>query len=325
MRAAVTGASGFIGSHLCSQLLSEGVDVQTVVRGEAGRLLSGLPVHVTVAPLSDTEALKQAFVGCDWVFHIAGQFSVSPRRRTDLMTANVDGTRNVLLAARSAGVRRLVFTSSTSTLGIPPAGAVGDELTQYNWQDYALPYTNSKFEAEQEVLRAAASGQDVVIVHPGTVIGPGDIHFNGGRWIREMARGRIPGVTDGGMNFVGVDDVVSGHFLAAQRGRPGQRYVLGGENLSYRQLFDMLADITGRPVPTKAVPAAAFKAFAAWHAAVYTLRGSEPNYTPQSVRLAYLHLYYSSAKAQAELGYSPTPVRKAFEDAYAWYKEHAML
>lgn len=325
MRAAVTGASGFIGSHLCARLLAEGVEVRAVVRGEAGPLLADLPVHITPAPLDDAEALTKAFAGCDWIFHVAGQFSVSGRRRPELMATNVEGTRKALQAARSAHVQRFVFTSSTSTLGIPSDGTVGDEKTAYNWQSYRLPYTDSKFQAEQEVLRAATGGLDAIIVHPGTVIGPGDIHFNGGRWIREMAQGHIPGFTSGGMNFVGVDDVVSGHILAAQTGQAGQRYVLGGENLSYRQLFDMLADITGRSRPTRSVPVSAFRLFAAWNSAVCGMRGTDPDYTPQSVRLAYLRLYYSSARAETELGYSPVPVRKAFEDAYAWYKDHAML
>jgi len=319
----VTGATGFVGSAVTRALLAQGRAVRVLVRRASDRTnLAGLAVEQREGSLEDAESLSAALAGCAVLYHVAADYRLWVPRHDVMYRANVDGTRKVMQAALRAGVARIVHTSSVATLGLHDDGAPADETTPSTLDDMIGPYKRSKFLAE-EIVRGmvAEQGLPAVIVNPSTPIGPGDVKPTPtGRIVIEAASGRVPAFVDTGLNLAHVDDVAAGHLLAETRGTIGERYILGGENLSLRELFRRIALLAGRRPPTIALPIPALMPVAYLSEAVARLTGGNAFITVDSLRLARHKMYFTSAKAVAELGYSPRPVDRALEDAIAWFR-----
>ena len=323
MLALVTGSTGFIGSHLCRALLARGHTVRAFHRpGSPLRALEGLPVERVVGDVLDPASLGPAMRRVDWVFHVAAVVAHwrDPRR---LVETTVTGTRNVLVAARAAGVRRLVYTSSVAALGVPAPGEVLDERHRFNYPAARWPYGHAKHIAEDHV-RGAADALDCVVVNPASVFGAVDLNLIGGQLIVSVARGRVPVTVPGGMNVVHVADVAAGHVAAAERGRRGERYILGGENLSHTAIVRVIAEEAGRRPPRLELPPA-LVAVAARLVDLPSALVCLP-VDGNLLRLSRHRFYYDIRKAGAELGLAPpTPFRTAVRDALTWYRAHGHL
>lgn len=320
----VTGATGFLGSALCRSLLALGHTVRALHRPTSSlTLLEGLPVTRFIGDVLRPETLPPALEGADWVFHAAAE-AAHWRRPAALIRTAVDGTRNVLEAARQAGVRRAVLTSSLAAMGVPRRGELLDETSEFNLAPSRFPYGYAKRQSEIEALWVGARGLPVVIVNPGAILGPGDVHRIGGSLIIEMARGWARIWTDGGANYVHIDDVVRGHLAAMQRGMPGERYILGGENLTHRQAFAILSHITGRPPPRIKIPAPWIGPAAV---AIDMLRPLLPlPIDGNTLRLSRYTFFCDSTKARRALGLPPPrPFRQAAQEAYDWYRANGFL
>lgn len=324
MRALVTGGSGFIGAALVQALCARGHEVCAYFRpGDDPRLLDGLPAERIEGDICDREALTAAARGCEGMFHTAGNLSFLKRDRAVQRRVNVDGTAAVVEACLRAGVRRLVHTSSVNACGIPyPPGAIGDEETPFNWERVGFHYALTKRAGEQVALAADGPRLEVVVVNPGTVFGPGDIHRNAGSYILAILKGPVFFYPGGGANAVHIEAVVAGHLAAFDRGRPGQRYILGGENLTYRQIFAAIADVLDRPKPRLAIPFPAAWAAAGLVESGAGITGRPARLSVEAVRAGYLKLFYSSAKAERELGLPRLPFRRAVREAADWYARH---
>jgi dihydroflavonol-4-reductase len=325
MTVLVTGGTGFVGAAVVRGLLADGRAVRVLARpGGDRRNLAGLEVAIAEGDLTDKASLARAVAGCRELYHVAADYRLWARDPETLFRANVEGTRDILLAAAEAGVGRMVYTSSVAALGIVPGG-VADEDTPVTYADMIGPYKQSKFRGQEEALRLARErGLDVVIVNPSTPIGPRDIKPTPtGRMIVEAAAGRMPAYVDTGLNVVHVDDVAQGHLLAAKRGRAGERYILGGEDMELRQILAAIAGLTGRAAPRLRLPHDLILPIAvvaeAW---TRLMGGHEPFVTVDGVRMAKKKMYFSSAKARRELGYAPRPAQEALADAVAWFVEN---
>lgn len=326
-KALVTGATGFVGSAVARELKRHGWALRLLVRSKADRRnLDGLDAECVVGDLSDADRLAAVAAGCDAVFHIAADYRLWAPDPAPLYAANVEGTRNVLRAAARAGVGRVVYTSSVATLGIPRDGSPGDENTPVTLADMIGHYKRSKFLAEQVARKAATGGLDVVIVNPSTPIGPRDRRPTPtGRIVLDAAAGRMPAYVDTGLNVVHVEDVAIGHRLAFERGRAGERYVLGGENLTLAQILAEIAAIVGRKPPKIRLPHGLVLPIAYLAQGVARLTGGTPIATVEEVRMARKRMFFSSEKARRDLGYAPRPARQALEDAVRWYRENGYL
>lgn len=329
-KALVTGATGFVGAGVARALIAEGFAVRVLARRQSPRTnLEGLVVEVAEGDLTDPESLRRAAAGCAAVFHVAADYRLWTRDAAAMFRVNVEGSRAVVLTAMEAGARRIVYTSSVATLGIPGGGLSGDESTPVAFADMIGPYKQSKFKAEEEVRRLIAEERaPVVIVNPSTPIGPGDVKPTPtGRMIVEAARGRMPAFVDTGLNVVHVDDVAAGHILALRKGRVGERYVLGGENMALGDILAEIARLTGRRPPRIRIPHGAVLPLAvlaeAWARLIPS--AGEPFVTVDGIKMARKKMYFSSAKAARELGYVPRPARQALEDAVAWFRRHGYL
>ena len=326
MKIAITGGNGFIGSRLATALFERGHDVRVLVRSDSDLTnLRSLPVEHFPGDVRDIDSLLRTFDDCELVFHTAAIVSFWKPMYPLQHEVNVLGTRNVVAAARRAGVRRLVHTSSIAALGHAADGLLTDELVPFNRDGSVAGYKRSKFEAEVEIGQGIDLGLDAVIVNPAVVIGPGDIHFNGGDFIRSVARGFVPFYIRGGGNIAFVEDVVRGHISAAEKGRIGERYILGGENLTHRQIFQTIAQIVGKPAPRIPLPVAVVKTAARFFDLLGTATGKKPLLTPELVAGAGHHNWYSTAKAEREFGYTITPFRTAVQLTYDWYKTECLL
>lgn len=328
MKALVTGATGFVGSAVARRLLDAGVETRVLVRPESThRNISGLPVEVVTGDLHDDASLRRATRGCDALFHVAADYRLWVPEPAGLYRTNVEGTRRLLRAAAEAGAKRIVYTSSVATLGINRDRTPADEDTPVSLGDMVGHYKRSKYLAEQVALELVANeGAPVVIVNPSAPIGPRDIRPTPtGRIIVDMLSGRMPAYVDTGLNVVHVGDVAEGHWIAFQRGRIGERYVLGGENLSLRDILHLIAAVAGRPAPRVRLPHN-FVLPIAWLAErVADFTGREPFATVDGVRMARKHMYFSSARARQELGYASRPARTAIEEAIRWFRENGYL
>jgi dihydroflavonol-4-reductase len=310
MRTVVTGATGFVGSAVARRLLREDHHVRVLARpGSDRRNLQSLDVEVVEGDLTDAASLSRLCAGCDALFHVAADYRLWAPKPDELYQTNVEGTRSLLEAARRAGVSRVVYT--------------GDEDTPVSLADMVGHYKRSKFLAEALVKDYVAQGLPVVIVNPSTPVGPRDIKPTPtGRMLRDAVAGRMPAYVDTGLNIVHVDDVADGHWLAFQRGVVGERYVLGGSNVSLRDLLAEIADIVGREPPPWRLPHAAVMPIAYVAEAWARLSGTQPIATVEEVRMSKKHMFFSSAKAERELGYAAGPLRLALEDAVAWFSLH---
>jgi len=324
MRTLVTGATGFVGSAVMRRLLREDHRVRVLVRaGSDRRNLHGVDVEVVEGDLTDANSLARICDGCDAVFHVAADYRLWAPRPQELYRTNVEGTRALLDAARRAGVPRVVYTSSVATLGIPKDGSPGDETTPVSVGDMVGHYKRSKFLAEALVREYAAQGMPVVIVNPSTPIGPRDIKPTPtGRVVRDAMNGRMPAYVDTGLNVVHVDDVADGHWLAYRHGTAGEHYILGGANISLRELLFEIADIVGRKPPRWRLPHGAVMPVAYVAEAIARVTGKPPIATVEEIRMSRKRMFFSSARAERELGYAAGPVRLALEDAVAWFSVH---
>jgi dihydroflavonol-4-reductase len=324
MTVLLTGASGFVGAAVLRRLLDAGCKVRALVRaGSDRRNLDGLDVEIVVGDLTDPTTLRAALDGCEGLFHVAADYRLWVRDPARMFAVNVAGTRDLMLAALDAGVRRIVYTSSVATLGIDSSGADADEESPVTFEDMVGPYKRSKFLAEVEVQRLiAAKRLPAVIVNPSTPVGPRDIKPTPtGRMIVEAASGRMPAFVDTGLNVVHVQDVADGHLMAYEMGTVGERYILGGENMPLSEILAEIARITGRKPPKIRVPHCAVMPIAAvselWCRAV----GGAPFVTMDGVRMARKRMYFTSDKAGRSFGYSPRPARDALRDAVASFRE----
>jgi dihydroflavonol-4-reductase len=327
MKVLVTGAAGFLGAAVTRALLHSGMPVRVLVRSGSDRSnLQGLPVEIVVGDLTQAVSLGPAISGCTAVYHVAADYRLGTRDPEQLYRNNVEGTGNMLTAARHAGVERMVYTSSVATIGLPADGSAGTEETPVALSDMVGHYKRSKYLAEELVRDAAKSGFPVVIVNPSTPIGPGDRKPTPtGKIVLDAARGHTPAYVDTGLNVVHVDDVAAGHLLAFERGRDGERYILGGEDLTLLEILTQIAQLCARPPPRIRVPHALLLPLAFAAEAFATVFGSSTRISVESVRMARKRMFYSSAKAVRELGYSWRDPTEAFRDALAWYREQGLL
>jgi dihydroflavonol-4-reductase len=313
----VTGASGFIGWHTARLLLERGHRVRALLR--AGSRIPELDVETVTGDLRDPASLERAVVGCGVVFHIAADYRLWSKDSREMYKTNVDGVRNVLAAAQSAGVERAVYTSTVGCIGIP-AGGVGTEDQPCSLDQMAGDYKRSKFLGEQVALDFAHKGFPVVIVNPTAPMGDHDFKPTPtGQIVVDFLRGALPAFIDTGLNVVDIKDVAIGHLLASEYGKPGERYILGSENLTLRRILHSLAEISGRKAPTLELPY-----FLAWMAgaagtALARITGNPPRVPLDAVRMAKQKVWVSHDKASRELGYSPRPAHEALVDAVAWF------
>ncbi len=326
MTVLVTGASGFVGSAVARCLIDAGFDVRVLMRPHSDRRnIKGLAVEVATGDLMDVTSLERALDGRRALFHVAADYRLWVRDPAPMFGANVDGTRHLMRASLAAGVERIVYTSSVATLGLRRDGQLADEDTPSTVADMIGAYKRSKFLAEAEVRRMIEDdGLPAVIVHPSAPVGPRDVKPTPtGRMILEAAMGRMPAYVDTGLNVVHVDDVARGHLLAFEKGVVGDRYILGGEDMSLKHILDEIAAITGRPAPRVRLPHNLILPVALVAEAWTRLSGGgEPFVTVDGVRMAKKWMYFSSAKARRELGYGPRPARQALADAIAWFREN---
>lgn len=321
----VTGASGFVGSAVVRCLLDAGHSVRVLVRPTSDRRnVDKLPVEVAVGDLADPSTLAPALKGCAALFHVAADYRLWTPNPSELYTTNVDGTVALMGAALATGVERIVYTSSVATLGIRPDRQPSDEETAVSLGDMIGDYKRSKFLAEEAVKRLVEQeGLPAVIVNPSTPVGPRDVKPTPtGRMILDATCGRMPAYVDTGLNIVHVDDVAKGHLLAFERGAAGQRYVLGGENLTLREILGRIAAITGWPAPRIRLPHGVVLPIAYVSQAWARLTGGgEPRATVDGVRMSRKYMFFSSDKAKRDLGYSPRPADEALREAVRWFRE----
>ncbi len=326
MRALVTGGTGFVGANLVDGLNAAGHTAR-VLRRETSRLdaLDGLTYEEVVGDILDYDSLIPAMEGCDWVFHAAAVSDYWRQGTARLYEVNVEGTRNVLQAAQTAGIERLVYTSSMVALGIPPFGQSMDETHEFNVSPRRFPYAHSKHLAEQEVQKAVRNGLEAIIVNPAVIIGPRDVNNISGSIGFLVARGWVRFYLPGGVNCVAVEDVVAGHIAAAERGRPGERYILGGENLPVRQVIDAVVELSGVPRPLFTLPRWIIGPAALAVAAAQRVLANRLPFDADQVRMSGHTVYVRSDKAIRELGLPQTPFRLAVERAYRWFRQNGYL
>jgi dihydroflavonol-4-reductase len=327
MKALVTGATGFVGAAVARALLGAQWQVRVLARrGSDRRNLQGLDVEVSVGDLGDPDSLRRAAQGCEGLFHVAADYRLGARDPSELYRANVEGTRNVLSAAHRSGVQRIVYTSSVATIGIPADGTPGDEQSANSLQNMIGHYKRSKYLAEEVVREAARGGISVVIVSPSTPVGPGDVKPTPtGLLVLDAAAGRMPAYVDTGLNIVHVDDVAAGHLLAYQRGQAGERYILGGQDMSLREILEMIARLEGRSPPRLRLPYGLVLPMAYLAEGFARLSGRTGRITLEGVRMSRKKMFFSSAKAARELGYQWRPPEQAFADAIRWFRDNGLL
>ncbi len=325
MRALITGGTGFLGSNLAAALVNRGWTVRILRRQNSSlRALEGIPVEEAIGDILDPPSLCSAMQNCQTVFHAAGLAQYWRVPRETVYQVNVDGTRNVLQAAQSVGVERVVHTSSIAAFGIPETALVnethGFPATSEGWA-----YGHSKYLAEQEVAIAVAQGLSAVIVNPAIIMGPRDINFVGGELVRASLKGQLRIVPPGGSSTIHVNDVVYGHIAAAEKGRNGERYILGAQNLTHWEMADTLAQVTGGAKPIAVLPKATLPMLG-WAVDTFNrLRGGTPLVSGEQIRLSAHLFFMDSTKAVTELGLPQTPFQKAAQDAWDWYKTHKLI
>jgi len=328
MKAFVTGATGFVGSHVARLLAAQGADLRLLTRSSSRtENIDALKAERVIGDLTDPESLKKGMQGCDFVFHVAADYRLWVRDPEQMYRANVEGTRAILRAAQEAGVRRVVYTSSVATMGFTGNGEHCNEDSPVALLNMIGHYKRSKFMAEQVVLEAGRSGANVVMVNPTTPIGEQDIKPTPtGRIIVDFLNRQFPAYVDTGLNLVDVTECARAHISAAEKAKPGERYIIGGENLTLKQILDKLAAITGFPAPTMKVPHMVAMGFAACDQ-VFTglLLRKEPRATIDAVRMGRKKMFASSAKAERELGYKVAPVDDALRRAVEWFKGHGYV
>jgi dihydroflavonol-4-reductase len=319
----VTGATGFVGSHVAQELSRHGADLRILIRSSSKlENLEGIPAETVVGDLLQVDALRSALAGCDAVMHVAADYRLWVTDPKKMHATNVTGTRELLRLAREQGVPRVVYTSSVATMGFFSDGRLCDEATPVSLSNMIGHYKRSKYLAEQEAVAAARAGQQVIVLNPTTPIGSGDIKPTPtGRIIVDFLKRKFPAYMNTGLNLVDVDEVARTHVKALTAGQSGERYILGGENLTLKQLLDKMSAITGLPSPTMRVPHSVAMMFAMWDQ-TFTgkLLGREPRATVEAVRMGKKMMFVSSAKAERDLGFRVVPVYAALRSAIEWFR-----
>jgi dihydroflavonol-4-reductase len=330
MLAFVTGATGFVGSHVAAALAAQGADLRVLVRtGSDLRNLEGMNADRVIGDLRDSASIEKALAGCEVVFHVAADYRLWVRDPDEMYRANVGGTRAILAAARKNGVRRVVYTSSVATMGFAANnnGHLADETSPVSLDNMIGHYKRSKFMAEEVALEAARNGMDVVVVNPTTPVGEQDVKPTPtGRIVLDFLKKKFPAYVDTGLNLVDVRQCALGHVSASEKGKSGERYILGGENLTLKQILDKLGVITGLPSPTIRVPY--FVALATGvvdEVVTGRILGREPRATIDAVRMGRKKMFVSSAKAERELGWKILPVDGALARAAEWFKTNGYV
>jgi dihydroflavonol-4-reductase len=325
VRVFITGATGFIGGHVARQYAAQGAVLRLLTR-QTSRLdsLSGIDAEMVKGDLRDPEKLRSALTGCDALVHVAADYRLWVRDPEQMYAANVGGTLELLRLAREVGIQRVIYTSSVATMGFKADGTIVNEETPVALADMIGHYKRSKFLGELEAIQAARAGQHVMILNPTTPIGAGDAKPTPtGRIIVDFLNKKFPAYVDTGLNLVDVDEVARMHVVALDRGTPGERYILGGENLTLKQILDRMSAITGLPSPTMKVPHAVAMAFAFFDETLTgKLRGKEPRATVEAVRMGKKMMFASSNKAEQELGFKILPVYPALRAAIDWFIAH---
>lgn len=325
MQTFVTGGTGFVGSMTVRKLVQVGHRVRLLARpGSDLRQVGDLDIEIISGDLSDVASLRQGMQGCGWVFHIAALYSFWGYPWEAFYQSNAVGTRNVLEAAKAAGAQRIVYTSSIAALGAPDGDRPANEETPVSLADKIGHYKRSKYLAEQVALEYARQGLPVVIVNPAAPVGVGDYKPTAtGQMIVDFLNGRMFGYVDTGMNIVDVEDVAMGHLLAAERGRLGEKYIMGGENLPLKRVLDLLSEVSGRPQVRLRIPRWVAMGWSYIDTTLARLNpGHTPTATPEKVRLSRQKEYYDSSKAVRELGFPQTPARDALRKAVEWYRSN---
>jgi dihydroflavonol-4-reductase len=323
MLAFVTGATGFLGSHVARVLADNGADMRLLVRSSSNlRNIEGLRADRALGDLRDPASLEKAMAGCDVVFHVAADYRLWVRDPNEMYRSNVEGTRAILEAARKNGVRRVVYTSSVATIGFTRNGYPANEDSPVSLTDMIGHYKRSKFMAEQLALEAGRSGLQVVVVNPTTPVGDQDVKPTPtGRIVVDFLKRKFPAYVETGLNLVDVRECARGHVTALEKGKSGERYILGGENLTLKQILDKLAKITGLPSPILKLPYIfAYAAGIADEIVTGRLRGREPRATIDTVRMGAKKMFASSDKAERDLGWKIVPVESALRRAAEWFR-----
>jgi dihydroflavonol-4-reductase len=325
MKVFLTGATGFVGAHVAKHLACQGAQLRLLVRPTSKLAnLEGLQAETVIGDLLQPESLRTSIRGCDALMHVAADYRLWVRDPKTMYAANVEGTRSLLRIAREENVGRVVYTSSVATMGFKSDGTIVDETTPVSLVDMVGHYKRSKFMAEQVAVEAAHAGQQVIILNPTTPIGPQDIKPTPtGRIIVDFLNKKFPAYLDTGLNLVDVIEVARTHAAALEKGRSGERYILGGENLTLKQILDKMSAITGLPSPTMKVPHVVAMIFAFFDETITgRMLGREPRATVEAVRMGKKKMFASSAKAQRELDFRIVPVYPALRAAIEWFRAH---
>jgi dihydroflavonol-4-reductase len=317
----VTGASGFLGSHVARQLVARGESVRVLLRASSNnRAIADLPLEYVTGDLRDAASLARALEGVTRVFHVAADYRLWAKRKQDIYDSNVGGTRNLLEAAKRANVTQFIYTSTVATIAVdrpePP-----NEFTDARLDEMVGHYKRSKWQAEREVLDAVKQGFPAIVAMPTTPVGPWDWKPTPtGKIILDFLNGKMPGYVETGLNFVGVEECAAGHLLVSEKGKIGERYLLGGENLTLKELLDALAKITGLPAPKLKIPHGVALGVAYAETAFSRLFGREPQIPVEGVKIAQHMMFVNATRAQKELGFEPGSVFAALERAVRWYE-----
>jgi dihydroflavonol-4-reductase len=321
MTTLVTGAAGFLGSHVTRQLVARGEEVRVLIRASSSnRAISDLPLEYVTGDLRDARSLERAMKGVQRVFHVAADYRLWAKRSQDIYDSNVGGTTNLLSAAKAAGVAQLIYTSTVATIAVDRP-ELPNEFTDSKLEEMIGHYKRSKWMAEQEALKAAKEGLPVVVAMPTTPVGPWDWKPTPtGKIILDFLNGKMPGYVETGLNFVGVEECAAGHLLVAERGKVGERYLLGAENLTLKEMLDTLAKITSLPAPGMKIPHGVALGVAYVESTLSRLVGREPQIPVEGVKIAQHRMFVDCLRAQKELGFQPGPVAAALARAVRWYQ-----
>ena len=324
MRALITGATGFVGAAVVRALIKTGIEVRVLARRDSDfSNLQQFKIDGAFGDLRDKESLRKALAGCGQLYHVAAHYALWARNPAIFYDVNVTGTKNLLEAARDVGTERIVYCSTIGAIGLPPEGGLGTEETPVSLEQMAGHYKRSKYLAEQEVLKLAQQGLPVVIVNPSAPVGEGDVKPTPtGQMIVEFMKGRMPAYIETGMNIVDVDDVAAGHLLAMQKGRIGERYILGAKNLMLRDIFEILSRLTGVNMPSVKLPRELILPLAYLNLAFSWVTGIPPRIPLEGVKMAKYKMHYDCSKAIRELGIPQTPPEVALEKAVRWFHDH---
>ena len=326
MTTLVTGASGFLGSHVARQLVARGEDVRVLMRASStNRAVADLSLEYVTGDLRDPASLDRAMKGVKRVFHVAADYRLWARRSKDIYDSNVGGTKNLLAAAERAGIEQLIYTSTVATIAVDRP-QLPNESTDAKLEEMIGHYKRSKWMAEQEVLKAAKDGAPIIVAMPTTPVGPWDWKPTPtGKIILDFLNGKMPGYVETGLNFVGVEECAAGHLLISEKGKIGERYLLGGENLTLKAMLDLLSKITGLPAPRLKIPHGLALGVAYANTVFSRLLGREPGIPVEGVKIARHMMFVDCSRAQRELGFQPGSVAAALERAVRWYEANGYI